>query len=103
MRNDEKRTITSPITDHDGNISLFQLLWKGTADLCSGNCTTRHFATYSGRKVPPPLGGCILTTTSPLEPSTTIGLRSLTSTQDFAFRRRHWFVGSQQTTFKALL
>ena len=29
----EKRTITrSPITDSDGNISLFQLLWKGTTD-----------------------------------------------------------------------
>ena len=23
----------SPITDSDGNISLFQLLWKGTTDL----------------------------------------------------------------------
>ena len=44
---DEKRTITrSPITDSDGNISLFQLLWKGTTDLCSGNCWTRHFAKF---------------------------------------------------------
>ena len=30
----EKRTITrSPITDSDGYISLFQLLWKGTTDI----------------------------------------------------------------------
>ena len=35
-----------PITDSDGNISLFQLLWKGTTDLCSGNCWTRHFAKF---------------------------------------------------------
>ena len=46
MRNAEKRTITSPITDSDGNISLFQLLWKGTTDLCSGNCWIRHFAKF---------------------------------------------------------
>ena len=46
MRNDEKRTITSPITDSDGNISLFQLFWKGTTDLCSGNCWTRHVAKF---------------------------------------------------------
>ena len=44
---DEKRTITrSPITDSDGNISLFQLSWKSTTDLCSGNCWTRHFAEF---------------------------------------------------------
>ena len=44
---DEKRTITRPpITDSDGNISLFQLLWKGTTDLCPGNCWTRHFAKF---------------------------------------------------------
>ena len=43
----EKRTITrSPITDSDSNIYLFQLLWKGTTDLCSGTCWTRHFANF---------------------------------------------------------
>ena len=70
----EKRTITrSPITDPDGNIFLFQLLWEGTTDLChlkmspavalhissliaqrlhypvskcSGNFWTRHFAIF---------------------------------------------------------
>ena len=46
MRNDEKRTITSPITYSDSNISLFQLLWKGTTDLCSGNCSTTNFAKF---------------------------------------------------------
>ena len=44
---DEKCTITrSHITDSDGNISLFQLLWKGTTDLYTGNCWTRYFAKF---------------------------------------------------------
>ena len=31
----EKRLITrSPVTDPDGNLFLFQPLWKGTTDLC---------------------------------------------------------------------
>ena len=38
--------MASPITDSDGNISLFQLSWKRTTDLCSGNCWTRHFAKF---------------------------------------------------------
>ena len=36
----------SSITDSDGSISLFQLLWKGTTDLYTGNCWTRHFAKF---------------------------------------------------------
>ena len=43
----EKRTIArSPNTDFDGNIYMFQLLCKGTTNLCLGNYWTRHFAKF---------------------------------------------------------
>ena len=32
--NEKRMIMRSPITDPDGNIFLFQLLWKGTTELC---------------------------------------------------------------------
>ena len=34
MRNEKRMITRSPVADPDGNIFLFQLLWKGTTDLC---------------------------------------------------------------------